>query len=215
MRFRIGYGGPKQYRHGQHFPGGRRNNGGLTEIERLIHLIASMQILFGSRRGGLLLPLLIIGVLVGGWFLYRYQFSPNVALERAHQMWDSHDTKQQIKAIAEYRRLLEKKDPIEPGRNWLMDDRDTLYRRIIQHEVLFGDKNKGAEWCIIAWDEGLRDLRFPDAKVKALWEEATAASRQKNKIRNPDRRENKFGSIPGLDPQASRARLNFGRLLAA
>jgi hypothetical protein len=82
MRPRIGYGGPREYRHGQYFPGGRRNNGGLTEIERLIHLIASMQILFGSRRGGALIPLLIIGVLVGGWFLYRHNYSPEVALER-------------------------------------------------------------------------------------------------------------------------------------
>ena len=61
MRTRIGYGGPREYRHGQYFPGGGRNNGGMSEIERLIHLIASMQILFGSRRGGFLIPLVILG----------------------------------------------------------------------------------------------------------------------------------------------------------
>ncbi len=206
MRFRIGYGGPKQYRHGQRFPGGRRNNGGLTEIERLIHLIASMQILFGSRRGGALIPLLIIGLLVGGWFLYRHNYSPDVALERAHKQWNSNDTKQQIKAIGLYRDLLEKKDPLEPGRNWLIDNRDTLYRRIIQHEVIFsGNEIKAAEWCLKAWDEGIRDLRFQDDKVKAFWEKTTASSRQKNKIRKPDRERDKgknFESIPGLDPDA-------------
>ena len=203
MRFRIGYGGPKQYRHGQRFPGGRRNNGGMTEIERLIHLIASMQILFGSRRGGALIPLLFIGILVGGWFLYRHNYSPDVALERAHEMWNSNDTKQQIKAIAQYRTLLEKKDPLEPGRYWLIDDRDTLFRRIIQHEVIFsGNEIKAAEWCLKAWDEGIRDLRFSDEKVKLFWEKTTASSRQKNKLRNPnDHSDKKFESIPGLDPQ--------------
>ena len=202
MRYRIGYGGPKEYRHGQHFPGGRRNNGGLTEIERLIHLIASMQILFGSRRGGLLIPILIVGVLVGGWFLYRLNYSSDVALERAHQMWDSNETKQQIKAIAQYKTLLQKKDPIERGRNWLLDDRDTLYRRIIQHEVLFsGDEIKGAEWCLKAWDEGIRDLRFPDQKVEEFWVKTTASSRQKNKNRNR-REDEKSESVPRFDPQS-------------
>ena len=204
MRQRIGYGGPQKYRHGQYFPCGRRNNGGLTEIERFIHLIASMQILFGSRRGGFLIPLLIIGLLVGGWFLYRHNYSPEIALERAHQMWDSNDTKQQISAIKSYQKLLQKKDPIEPGRNWLMDDRDTLYRRIIHHEFKFsGNETKASEWILKAWDEGIRDLRFQDEEVKAFWDKTTASSRQKNKNRNKDK---KFDSIPGIDPQSSAAR---------
>lgn len=204
MRYRIGYGGPKEYRHGQHFPGGRRNNGGMTELERLIHLIASMQILFGSRRGGVLIPLLAVGIVVGGWLLYRHFYSPNVALEQAHQMWDSNDTKQQIQAIAQYRILLQKKDPIENGRNWLMHDRDTLYRRIIQHDVIFsGDEIKAAEWCLKAWDEGIRDLRFPDAEVKKFWEQTTDSSRQKNIIRNRSK-EDKSDSLPGLGPQSAR-----------
>jgi len=99
MRIRIGYGGPRKYRHGQYFPGGRRNNGNMTEIERLIHLIASMQILFGSRRGGAIVLLLVIAAVVGGWYLYRTQYSPEKALENAHAMWESNDTKQQIAAI--------------------------------------------------------------------------------------------------------------------
>ena len=202
MRFRIGYGGPREYRHGQYFPGGRRNNGGLTEIERLIHLIASMQILFGSRRGGALIPIVIIGLAVGGWFLYRYNYSPEVALERAHQMWDSNDTKQQISAIKTYRKLLHKTDPLEAGRHWLTDDRDTLYRRVIRHDILFAeDEAKAAEWVLKAWDEGIRDLRFQDERVKEFWDKTTASSKQKNKNRDKNKA-NRFDSIPGIDPQS-------------
>ncbi len=70
MRNRVGYGGPREYRHGQYVPGGGRHNGGMSEIERFVHLIASMQILFGSRRGGFLIPLLLLGLCVGGWLAY-------------------------------------------------------------------------------------------------------------------------------------------------
>lgn len=200
MRFRIGYGGPKQYRHGQYFPGGRRNNGGLTEIERLVHLIASMQILFGSRRGGFLIPLLIIGLAVGGWFIYQTQFSPERALANAHKMWDSDDTKEQISAIKTYKELLQRRDPIETNRNWLVDDRDTLYRRIIQHEVKFAENEpKAAEWVLKAWDEGIQDLRFQDERVKAFWEKTTSDSRRKldNKNKNRNDEAGRFDLPPG------------------
>lgn len=207
MRIRIGYGGPKEYRHGRYFPGGRRNNGGLTEFERLIHLIASMQILFGSRRGGALLPLLIIAVLVGGFFLYRMNYSPERALEKAHAMWDSNDTNTRIKAKDEYKRLLNKSDPIEPGRRWLTDDRDKLYQRIIKFEVKYAmDDDTAAEWIQQAWDEGIRDLRFSDEKVEAFWNKTTEPWRQKNKNRSrneiKERDRGKFDSLPGLDDDA-------------
>ena len=211
MRIRVGYGGPRDYRHGKYFPGGGRNNGGMSEIERLIHLIASMQILFGSRRGGLLIPLLLIGLCAGGWFGYRHMYSPERALEQAHVMWDSNDTKQQIKAIKEYRAILQKKDPIDPARRWLKDDRDTLYRRIITHDVKFTlDESKAGEWVIAAWDEGLRDLRFTDEKVKAFWEKAIEPLKRKNQLKKSPRRNNdseakktegRFETIPGLDGQ--------------
>ncbi len=185
MRKRVGYGGPGQYRHGQYFPGGGRHNGGVSEIERLIHLIASMQILFGSRRGGLLIPLLIVGAVVGGWFAYRHFYSPERALEQAHIMWNSNETKQQIKAIAKYRELLQKTDPIEPGRYWLKDNRDTLYRRIIRHEYKFeSNETKAAEWILAAWDEGIRDLRFQDDEVRAFWEQTVEPLKRKNRIKS-------------------------------
>lgn len=222
MRFRIGYGGPKRYRHGQHFPGGRPNNGNMTEIERLIHLIASMQILFGSRKGGLLIPLLIVAALAGGWFIYRAKFSPNSELERAHQMWESNETRKQILAIKNYKDLLLKSDPIEPNRHFLMDDRDTLYRRIIRHEFKFEEnKNKAGEWIIRAWDEGLRerDLRFQadDSDVKEFWTETTDEYSQKNQVRKnrsrskskkPEPEDGKFDLIPGID-NGSLDRLKF------
>ena len=182
----------------------------MTEIERLIHLIASMQILFGSRRGGAIIPLLIIGALIGGWFLYRHNYSPEKALEKAHVMWESNDTKQQIAAIKVYKSLLVKSDPIEPGRNWLMNDRDTLYRRIIRHEFMFAENsNKAGEWILKAWDEGFRDLRFQgdDTELREFWTKTTDELRQKNKSRRnsnqPKKRDGKYDLIPGIDLNGS------------
>ena len=208
MRIRIGYGGPRKYRHGQYFPGGRRNNGNMTEIERLIHLIASMQILFGSRRGGAIIPLLVIAAAIGGWFIYRTQYSPEKALEKAHAMWESNDTKQQIAAIKSYKKLLAKSDPIEPGRHWLMDDRDTLYRRIIRHEFMFEENTTKAHgWITKAWDEGFRDLRFQEAdtELREFWTKTTDKWRQKNRSKENSRQQKskdrggKFDRIPGID----------------
>lgn len=199
MRNRIGYGGPKQYRHGQYFPGGGRQNGGMSEIERFLHLVASMQILFGSRRGGILIPLLLVGLVVGGWFAYRHAYSPERALETAHLMWDSNDTKQQIQAIKKYRELLQKSDPIDPARRWLKDDRDKLYRRIIVHEYKFaGNEQKAGEWILAAWDEGIQDLRIQDEEVKEFWEKTVEALKRKNRIKY-ENETGKFDSLPGLD----------------
>jgi hypothetical protein len=142
-------------------------------------------------------------------------YSPERALEQAHVMWDSNDTKQQIKAIKEYRAILQKKDPIDPARHWLKDDRDTLYRRIITHDVKFTlDEDKAGEWVIAAWDDGLRDLRFTDEKVKAFWDKATEPLKRKNRLKKPahsnrsdssnneaQKPEGRFEKIPGLDGQ--------------
>lgn len=203
MKFRIGYGGPKEYRHGRYFPGGRANNGGMTEIERLIHLIASMQILFGSRRGGWVVPVVLIGLCVGGWFLYRYN-SADTALEQAHAMYDSSDTDLNLKAISEYKRLLQKSDPIEPGVHYLLKDRDRLYRRIIQHEVLFAeDEIQAFEWTSRAWDEGFTQLTFDNDRVAAFWSDSTdklkgQSQKTNRRIRQPSSG-SRFQTIPGVD----------------
>ena len=206
MRFRIGYGGPKEYRHGRYFPGGRVNNGGMTEFERLVHLIASMQVLFGSRRGGLLVPVLLIGLAFGGWMLYRNYYSPESQLERAHAMYDSSSTKEQIEAIKQYKLLLAKSDPIEPARKWLLADRDTLYRRIIQHEFKFAeDEDAAYEWIDQAWQEGLVNLRFKDKAVREFWERSIASmkknsSKDKNRIPvGASNSDSKYGDLPGID----------------
>ena len=112
-----------------------------------------------------------------------------------------------MEAIVIYKKLLGKRDPIEPNRNWLLDDRDTLYRRVIRYEYKFeGNENKAGEWIIKAWDEGLRDLRFQaaDEDVKEFWTKTTDALRQKNKARkrpkkNDSEPDGKFDRIPGLD----------------
>ena len=196
MRFRIGYGGPAGYPHGVYFPGGRPNNGGMSEIERIIHLIASMQILFGSRRGSMLVPLLLIGLAYGGWMVYQYTYSPERALAQAHRMWDSNDTKQQMAAIAKYRELLRKPDPIEPQQKWLKNrtDRTTLYRRIVVHEFRYGDKIKSSDWMIEAWNEGIRDLYIQDKETLEFWNQTVASLKLKNK-----RKRSRFDTIPGLN----------------
>lgn len=169
MRYRIGYGGPEGFQHGY-----RRPTGNLNEFERLLHLIVSLQILFGSRRGGILIPLLLVGLAFGGWWVYMQYNGPDRQLARADQKWDSGDTTQQIQAIREYKVLLRKKDPLDNGLNLLRDGRERLYRRIITFHVLFNISDADAnDWIREAWDEGFRDLGFEEEKVETKWKEAT------------------------------------------
>lgn len=171
----------------------------MTEVERLIHLIASMQILFGSRRGGWLVPLLIVGVIVGGWYGYRYAYSPERAVEQAHQLWDSGVSRKRIEAIKQYKALLQKTDPLDPGRRLVTDDRDTLYRRIVVHEFKFEkDEEQAAEWILRAWDEQIRDLRIQDEMTKTFWDNTIESLKLKARIKEKNRN-GKFDTIPGID----------------
>ena len=52
----------------------------MSEIERFIHLIVSLQILFGSRRGVILWPILVVGLAVGSWFAYNHFFGSDASL---------------------------------------------------------------------------------------------------------------------------------------
>jgi hypothetical protein len=158
----------------------------MRNIERMFQLFVSLQILFGSRRGiPFLLPLLLVGALIaGGWFLFSTINSPERQLEKAHADWDSGVALQQIAAIKQYRKLLQMSDPLEPGMRWLRQDRDTLYRRIIQHEVLYEDNNMAArEWIIRAIDEGIQDLRLADGKVKDFWDKTVNSLSNKPGLR--------------------------------
>ncbi len=147
---------------------------------------------YGLGRGAfgcyVILPLLICGVLLGIWFLNTGSFgltSPERAVEKAHQKWDSNDTKLQIEAIKEYQSLLKRTDAMDPSRRWVKDDRDTLYRRIVVHEYRF-QKNptKAREYMLDAWDEGIRDLRIQEADVREYWEEVTAPLKIKDQIKD-------------------------------
>lgn len=147
----------------------------------MFQLFVSLQILFGSRRGfSFVLPLMLLAAVVaGGWFLFNLSYSPQRMLERAHADWDSGVSTRQISAIVKYKELLQKDNPIEPGMRWLQNDRDTLYRRIIEHQVLYQKDNRRArEWIIYAWDEGIRDLRFGEGKVNDVWVAETNSLRK-------------------------------------
>ncbi len=174
MRIRIGGRDPRFKN-----IGGRDMHG----IDRMFQLFVSLQILFGSRRGfSFLLPLLLLAALVfGGWFAFNAFSSPQRQLDRAHADWDSGVTTRQIAAIVKYKELLQKDNPIEPGMRWLQNDRDTLYRRIVEHQVLYEKDERGArEWIIRAWDEGIRDLRFADGEVLNFWNKATDSLRRRS-----------------------------------
>lgn len=201
MRFRIGYGGPRGYQHGY-----RRPSGNLSEFERLLHLIVSLQILFGSRRGGILIPLLLVGLAFGGWWAYNQYNGPDRQLLRADQKWNSGDTPQRIQAIRDYKSLLRKKDPLDDGLHFLRDGRERLYRRIITHHVMFDISDADAnDWIREAWDEGIRDLGFQDPEVTEKWKEATEGMKRQssdpNRRRDAKPKKGDFDSIPGLDPQ--------------
>ena len=147
----------------------------------------------------MVLPLLLLVALVaGGWFLFSTINSPQNKLDQAHADWDSGVSTRQISAITKYKELLQKDNPIEPGTRWLQNDRDTLYRRIIEHQVLYEKDNRSArEWIIRAWDEGIRDLRFPDGETKEVWDTATQSlTRKKTSVnRAPARDRNEPGVI--------------------
>jgi hypothetical protein len=157
-------------------------------IERMFHLFVSLQILFGSRRGlSMVLPLvLLVALVAGGWFLFTSMNSPQSKLEQAHADWDSGVTTRQISAITKYKELLQKDNPIEPGMRWLQNDRDTLYRRIVEHQVLYEKDDRGArEWIIKAWDEGIRDLRFADGETNDVWIKVTESLSKKKRTQKP------------------------------
>lgn len=164
-----------------------RNIGGrdMRNIDRMFQLFVSLQILFGSRRGiSIILPLiLLVALIAGGWLLFSTVNSPQRQLEKAHADWDSGVSTRQISAIVKYKELLQKDNPIEPGMRWLQNDRDTLYRRIIEHQLLYEKDERGAyEWIIKAWDEGIRELRFSSDEVRKFWDKSI-----KEKLRDPNR----------------------------
>ena len=200
MRYRIGYGGPRGYRHGNRGP--RPHGGNMSEFERLIHLVVSLQILFGSRRGGLLLPLIIVCLAVGGWYAYNHFLSADNSLRKADILWDSGDTENRNEAIRKYKLILRSRDKIETHRWALRSDRDRLYRRIIEHHLKYdGDKSDARDWVKDAYDEGmrLRDMNFGDQELEQFWNEVTGELKRKDNTKKPNRGNGKYENLPGLD----------------
>ena len=186
MRIRIGGRDPR-FRQ----IGGRN----MRNIDRMFQLFVSLQILFGSRRGfSVVLPLLILAAVAAiVWFAFGAFNSPQRLLEQAHADWDSGVSSRQVAAIEKYKDLLQKANPIETGTRWLQNDRDTLYRRVIEHQVLFEKDERGArEWIIKAWDEGIRDLRFGEGETKDFWDKATESLSK----RGPPKVQTKSSSPP-------------------
>lgn len=176
----------------------------VSDFSRLFHLFVSLQILFGSRRGvSFLLPLLLVaGLAFGGWMLLKGFNSPERMLEKAHANWDSGVTTQKLDAIRSYQKLLQMQNPIEPGMRWLQTDRDRLYRRVIEYELMFEKNETNArEWIISAYDEGFRDLRLPAGEVTDFWNTTLESLKGRSKkSRDVERKKDgKFGSDPRLE----------------
>ncbi len=204
-RIRIGYGGPEGYPHGY-----RRRHGnmrGMSEFERLLHMFVSLQILFGSRRGSLLIPVLVIALGIGGWFIWQRYNSPDRPLATIDADWDTGDTKKRIVCIREYKKLLQKKDSIETSRYFLKEQRERIYRRIITYHVKFDfDEADARDWIRNARDEGFESparLEIVDDKVIEFWNETVrkleeVGARDRSSRSPPDN-----GSPEGLPTDAN------------
>ena len=160
----------------------------MSELERLFHLFVSLQILFGSRRGGLGVPLLLLALLVGGWFAYSYWFRADPVLGRADRKWESGESALRIEAIKDYKELLRKKDPLEPDFFWLKErsGRSRLYRRIVEYHVMYDiDKSAARDWVYEAWGENIRDLDFENSEVNDYYKKVTDEIKEKQKSLGP------------------------------
>ena len=149
-----------------------------VNMNEMMHIILSLQLMFGSKRGWLAL-LLLIFIGAGGYFAFQYFMNPLHALEQADRMWDRD---QHVEAIREYKALLRKRDPLDPAYAALpREDRPRLYRRIISHEVRYGVPAEARDWIRLAWEEGIRHLDFDNEQVKQLWIEVTQDSPNPNR----------------------------------
>ncbi len=158
----------------------------MTELERLLQLFVSLQILFGSRRGGIA-PLLVIAALVVGWFVWSWLQNPLRALEAADRKWDSGDSNSRITAIDEYKVILRKKDPLDLQRNQLQDrnERIRLYQRIVQFHFKFGgDEDEARDWIDRAWRENIRDMNFGETDLDEFYRKRAEQIRARG-VRNP------------------------------
>lgn len=154
-----------------------------VNMNELMHIIMSLQIMFGSRRGaGAFLALLLMcGI---GYLAFVFFMNPAGALEKADRMWDRD---QHVEAIREYKSLLRKRDPIQPEYALLpREDRPRLFRRIISHEVAYANPAEARDWISEAYKEGIdfKESSFQRPEVWEMWQEVTADLKGKGVQRN-------------------------------
>ncbi len=139
-------------------------------MNELMHIILSLQIMFGSRRG-LTAVILVVLLFGAGYFAVQFFTNPTHALEKADRLWDRD---QHPEAIVQYKSLLRKRDPLDPEYAALpREERWRLYRRIISHEARYGSPAEARDWIRAAWNEGIPNLDFESEDVRRLWHEVT------------------------------------------
>ena len=183
----------------------------MSEFERLLHLFVSLQILFGSRRGGIWIPVVILVVVFGGIFYYNHTFNnPERMLAEADRKWNTGVETDQMDAISDYMEILKRKDtnlldqvlnPSQSARTSgeaepLLTDperRQILYKRIIIHKYKYVAEDDAAIWVEMALNEGF-DLEFVDDDVAAFWAKVVSKLKSKSSPGTNGR----FDNLPGV-----------------
>lgn len=211
MRIRIGTN-ENNYRNYGH---GRSQ---MSEFERLLHLFVSLQILFGSRRGGVWIPVLILVLVFGGIFYYNHAYNnPERLLAEADRKWNTGVETEQMDAISDYMEILKRKDSnlleriLNPSQSSesmadaepLLNEpkrRQILYKRIIIHKYKYVAEDDAAIWIEMALNEGF-NLDFVDDDVAAFWKKVVSklrgSSGSDSKQSNPQ--SGRFDNLPGVD----------------
>ncbi len=172
-----------------------------VNMNELMHIILSLQLMFGSRRalGALLVILALGGIAFGVWY---YWSDPGRTLKQADRdlaaadtLWDRDE---HVDAVREYKRLLRKSDPVDPRYTYLPRDvRPRLYRRIISHEATFAERAEARDWITAAYHEGINFERpdFEREETWQLWEQVVGSLRS-----GADRDRNLLDEVKGKSP---------------
>lgn len=184
----------------------------MSEFERLLHLFVSLQILFGSRRGGVWIPVIILLVVFGGIFFYNHTYNnPERLLAEADRKWNTGVETEQMNAISDYMEILKRKDTnlldqiLNPSQSAkssgeagpLLSDRDRrqiLYKRIIIHKYKYVAEDDAAIWVEMALNEGF-NLEFVDDEVGAFWAKVVSKLKKESMSGTNSR----FDNLPGLN----------------
>jgi hypothetical protein len=141
-----------------------------VNMNELLHIILSLQIMFGSRRA-----LVAIGLILllggAGYFVVQYYSDPMRGVGAADRLWDEDKN---VEAVRQYKDLLNKRDPINPEYALVpREDRIRLYRRIITHEAVYGSRQDARDWITRAFQEGINfeQADFEHEDVFNLWME--------------------------------------------